>query len=716
MRRTAAAAVLAVLALPLLQGVAAAGSRSDYEASLGTPADQLHPRALLGHTWVGTGTGIAGEVVMSRGELIVEDRPFDDTGADTLPHNGPPFEAASTAGGLSGSCTSASGYSTGDLSYPSGATFAKNAADLVQVRLAVQGGSVHVLFQLQTLIDGTTTAVQLLVDAHVLTVTASGGRLDGAVVPAAVDLAGNTFEARLPLAVLGTGPWKVNALAGLRSGDGMGSLADLAHVDGEAVESPKACRLDTKQSAELASGVYDRVTVDPRRLVRGDSDPARITRGAFTRNYVPRLKVGEGLAPQTRYAQDSSGSIWGGTVQPYSVYVPKSYNPNRPNPMILLLHCLSCLHTVFDMSSFPGLKRLAESRGAIIATPFGYGEAGWYEGEAEADAFAVLSDVSRRYRIDTERLYLTGMSMGSTGTFRLGLMYPDLWAKLLPVASATVPFCVSPRPEVAGCVRPFNYVSVFPNARDLPVGIVQGTIDEQTPVTSGRYYADLLAGQGDAYRYWEWPSRIHDTRLPGLTSDVTDAWLGNTRVEHSPARVTYVTLPVMASPGESYDRAYWLRGLKVAAGVTEARVDAVSGRGVEHTTRVASGSGTDDAGDWTMRGLDGVPARASGLDALTVTNAGYQAMSVDLRDARLTREEPLRLTVTTDVPLTLTVGAVVLRFPAGNSVRVLPATRAVAAGEVSAPVALAATGADPSWLAGPFLLLGVVGLRRRRAA
>ncbi len=61
------------------------------------------------------------------------------------------------------------------------------------------------------------------------------------------------------------------------------------------------------------------------------------------------------------------------------------------------------------------------------------------------DAYVVLADVSRRYAVDQERLYLSGMSMGALGAYRLGLMHPDLWGRLLLVASYTTPFCVTPR-------------------------------------------------------------------------------------------------------------------------------------------------------------------------------------------------------------------------------------------------------------------------------
>ncbi|MCA1722348.1 MAG: hypothetical protein LC779_15050 [Actinobacteria bacterium] len=715
---------MAAVLLGLLAGPAAANDRDAYEQSLAAPPLQLRPKALLGHVWAGDGTGISGDAVVSRGELVLEDRPFDDTGADTLPFNGPVVQTGVDAATLSGLCTPASSYSTGDLSYPSGDAYRKNAADLVQVRVAVDGGRLHVLWQLETLVSATTTGVQLLLDTdrnattgaaggfagydHLLQVAGSTGSLDGTTIPAVVDLAGNTVEASAPLASLPAGAWRVNAVSRLVTGE----LADAAHVADEPVAGAKACKLDQVQSRRLAAHDLVGVPLDTARLASGASDRIPLRRGAFTRSYVPTLKLGEGRVGQARYGQTSSADVYRGTVQPYSVYVPKTYDPARKNPVILLLHCLSCWHTVYDVADLP--VELAEQRGALIVTPFGYGEGGHYEEEAQKDAFEVLSDVSRRYSVDQERLYLTGMSMGSLGTYRLGGLFPDLWARLLAVESYTTPFCVTATPRTPGCALPFNYLDLFPNYRDVPVGITQGALDELTPVTGGRTFADTLTSYGYPFRYWEWPNRTHDPEMHGLTTDVTNPFLGNSRRERSPASVTYVQDRAMRTLGQVYDRAYWLSDMHLSDGQRFGRVDAVSGRGVAYTTKPLSGSGSDDAGSWTMRGLDGVPARPSGRNELTVRLSAVDALTVDLAQARLTRSEPLVVVADSDRPAVLHLGSAVVRVPAGHSRTVVPA--AASSGSTgSSPAAqrtLPTTGGGPGLLALGLLAAALVARRR----
>lgn len=45
----------------------------------------------------------------------------------------------------------------------------------------------------------------------------------------------------------------------------------------------------------------------------------------------------------------------------------------------------------------------------------------------------LLTDVTTKLRVDRSRVYLTGLSMGGYGTWKLGLMRPDLFAAIAPI-------------------------------------------------------------------------------------------------------------------------------------------------------------------------------------------------------------------------------------------------------------------------------------------
>ena len=56
-----------------------------------------------------------------------------------------------------------------------------------------------------------------------------------------------------------------------------------------------------------------------------------------------------------------------------------------------------------------------------------------------AGAIAALREVVARYPVDTDRIYLTGLSMGGYGTWVVGAHHVDLFAGLAATAGAPTP-------------------------------------------------------------------------------------------------------------------------------------------------------------------------------------------------------------------------------------------------------------------------------------
>jgi predicted peptidase len=54
----------------------------------------------------------------------------------------------------------------------------------------------------------------------------------------------------------------------------------------------------------------------------------------------------------------------------------------------------------------------------------------WWDSEA---VLALLDEIVATHRVDTTRVYLTGLSMGGFGTWQLGLSHPERFAAIVPV-------------------------------------------------------------------------------------------------------------------------------------------------------------------------------------------------------------------------------------------------------------------------------------------
>src|SRR5438046_3151167 len=91
----------------------------------------------------------------------------------------------------------------------------------------------------------------------------------------------------------------------------------------------------------------------------------------------------------------------------------------------------------------------------------------WWSSET---LIALLDDVSDRYKIDTNRIYLTGLSMGGFGAWSLALEYPERFA-------AAVPICGGGNPRYPNCYDATRKAAL----KALPFWVFHG--DKDTAVT-----------------------------------------------------------------------------------------------------------------------------------------------------------------------------------------------------------------------------------------
>src|SRR3954447_20680962 len=264
--------------------------------------------------------------------------------------------------------------------------------------------------------------------------------------------------------------------------------------------------------------------------------------------------------------------------------------------------------------------------------------------------------------------------MGSLGTYRLGLLYPDLWARTFGIGNYTTPFCATPSPmlysQIGACgPDPINYYDILENGRNLAWGLVNGASDELTPITGAQEIQQRLDAVGAPERLWVFPSRQHDPSLTGQTSDLTSGWLGTTRRMEHPARVVFKVMARMDDPTWHlrHDRAYWISDIRLAKDTTTGLVDASSARGQLYRRQAVSGSGSDEAGDYTFSGQDPVEATTDGGNRLELSLHGIASLRVDLPGALLCPGQPLSVKVTGAVPPGIALAALQhIDVPAGT--------------------------------------------------
>lgn len=143
-----------------------------------------------------------------------------------------------------------------------------------------------------------------------------------------------------------------------------------------------------------------------------------------------------------------------GSIQPYGLIVPASYDPRKPIRLDVVLHGssrptgLSELRMMAPFDADGPTASAAPDGSWIELHPLGRVE-NCYRWSGETDVFEAIEDVCRNYAIDRRRIVLRGMSMGASGTWHLGLKHPDRFVALGPYCGYvdTHQFSRSPLPN-----------------------------------------------------------------------------------------------------------------------------------------------------------------------------------------------------------------------------------------------------------------------------
>ncbi|HSB10008.1 MAG TPA: prolyl oligopeptidase family serine peptidase [Blastocatellia bacterium] len=183
---------------------------------------------------------------------------------------------------------------------------------------------------------------------------------------------------------------------------------------------------------------------------------------------------------------------------PYRVYVPKSYDASSPRPLVVLLHGdlgdeRSYFSGLFDPSV---IKGEADRRGWILVAVNGRGRLSSYTGAAQNDVFDVIEAVSREYKIDASRIYLTGHSTGGLGTWLVAGSKPDQFAAIAAISAGALP---------AG--DPLN--SLLAKLKGVPILVAHGARDGITPIQLSKTMVAAAEKAGINVSFLEVPDGDH---------------------------------------------------------------------------------------------------------------------------------------------------------------------------------------------------------------
>ena len=119
-----------------------------------------------------------------------------------------------------------------------------------------------------------------------------------------------------------------------------------------------------------------------------------------------------------------------GSLQPYGMIVPDSYDGSKPMRLDVVLHGKGAtLNEVSFLTAHDAAKPIPPEEDYLQVEVFGRTNNG-YRWAGETDVFEALASVEKRYNVDPARIVLRGFSMGGAGTWHIGLHHPDRWAAI----------------------------------------------------------------------------------------------------------------------------------------------------------------------------------------------------------------------------------------------------------------------------------------------
>lgn len=195
----------------------------------------------------------------------------------------------------------------------------------------------------------------------------------------------------------------------------------------------------------------------------------------------------------------------------YRLFVPQSYDASQKYPLLVYLNGAGSRgsdNTAQLSNLAPMLNPIMMNEDefpCIIAVPQcpsneQWVDTPWSNGSYSIDSVpesneiklvkGMIDELSEKYNIDSDRLYLSGQSMGGYGCWDMLIRYPDLFA-------AAVINCGAGDPSKAELIK------------DIPITVLHGNADPTVPVSGSRDIVNALNKCGGNVRYFEFDGCDH---------------------------------------------------------------------------------------------------------------------------------------------------------------------------------------------------------------
>lgn len=190
----------------------------------------------------------------------------------------------------------------------------------------------------------------------------------------------------------------------------------------------------------------------------------------------------------------------------YLVYLPEGYDSLvKSYPLMIFLHGSGERGSNLELVKKHGPPKLAEEgqKFPFILIAPQCAENDWWQA---AQIKLILDDVKKKYHVDNDRIYITGLSMGAYGAWDFAALYPEIPAALVPI-------CGGGQPDKA-C-----------NFKHVPTRVFHGAEDNVVPASKSEEMVRALEKCGADVKLTIYPKTGHDSWTATYQNPKMYEWL-----------------------------------------------------------------------------------------------------------------------------------------------------------------------------------------------
>ena len=189
----------------------------------------------------------------------------------------------------------------------------------------------------------------------------------------------------------------------------------------------------------------------------------------------------------------------------YLLYLPRDYDKEKSWPLMLFLHGAGERGDDLELVKKHGPPKLiaaGKDFPFIVVSPQ-CPKGRWWE---PMELVALLDEISGKYKVDPDRIYVTGLSMGGFGSWRLAAYAPERLAAIAPICGGGETY----------------WTKEFAH---LPVWAFHGAKDTGVPLERSQAMVDALKKSGGEPKFTIYPDAGHDSWTAAYDDPELYKWL-----------------------------------------------------------------------------------------------------------------------------------------------------------------------------------------------